>query len=115
MINLHRPRGMLVETKRNPLCYIGEIGPTMPVNREVPNLGPRISIVDHEGNLLSRFGAAHAGYDRPDQFVAPHKMAVDSHGDIYVGEVSYTAWSQIYPGKNIPTGLRTLRKLVRVR
>ena len=106
---------MLVETKRNPLCYIGEIGPTMPVNREVSNLGPRISIVDHEGNLLSRFGAAHAGYYRPDQFVAPHKMAVDSHGDIYVGEVSYTAWSQIYPGKNIPTGLRTLRKLVRVR
>ena len=41
-------------------------------------------------------------------------MAVDSHGDIYVGEVSYTAWSQIYPNKDIPKGLRTLRKLVRV-
>jgi hypothetical protein len=86
----------------------------MPVNREVPNIGPRISIVDHEGKLLSRFGAAHAGYDRPDQFVAPHGMAVDSHGDIYVGEVSFTAWSQIYPNKEIPKGLRTLRKLVRV-
>jgi NHL repeat len=113
--NLHRPCGMVMETKRNPLCYIGEIGPTMPVNREVPNIGPRISIVDHEGNVLSRFGAAHAGYDRPDQFVAPHGMAVDSRDDIYVGEVSYTAWSQIYPGKDIPKGLRTLRKLVRVR
>ncbi len=113
--NLHRPCGMYMEPKRNPLCYIGEIGPTMPVNREVPNLGPRISIVDHEGKLLSRFGAAHAGYDRPDQFVAPHGMAVDSRGDIYVGEVSYTAWPQIYPGKDIPNGLRTLRKLVRVR
>jgi len=113
--NLHRPCGMVMEAKRQPLCYIGEIGPTMPVNREVPNIGPRISIVDHEGKLLSRFGAAHAGYDRPDQFVAPHGMAVDSHGDIYVGEVSYTAWSQIYPNKEIPKGLRTLRKLVRVR
>ena len=113
--NLHRPCGMYMEPKRNPLCYIGEIGPTMPVNREVPNLGPRISIVDHEGKLLSRFGAAHAGYDRPEQFVAPHGMAVDSRGDIYVGEVSYTAWPQIYPGKDIPNGLRTLRKLVRVR
>ena len=113
--NLHRPCGMFMEPKRNPLCYIGEIGPTMPVNREVPNLGPRISIVDHEGKLLSRFGAAHAGYDRADQFVAPHGMAVDSHGDIYVGEVSYTAWPQIYPGKDIPKGLRTLRKLVRMR
>ena len=113
--NLHRPCGMYMEPNSNPLCYIGEIGPTMPVNREVPNLGPRISIVDHEGKLLSRFGAAHAGYDRPDQFVAPHGMAVDSHGDIYVGEVSYTAWPQIYPEKDIPKGLRTLRKLVRVR
>jgi hypothetical protein len=112
--NLHRPCGMVMEAKRQPLCYIGEIGPTMPVNREVPNIGPRISIVDHEGKLLSRFGAAHAGYDRPDQFVAPHGMAVDSHGDIYVGEVSFTAWSQIYPNKEIPKGLRTLRKLVRV-
>jgi len=113
--NLHRPCGMVMETKRQPLCYIGEIGPTMPVNREVPNIGPRISIVDHEGKLLSRFGAAHAGYDQPDQFVAPHGMAVDSHGDIYIGEVSYAAWSQIYPNKEIPKGLRTLRKLVRTR
>ena len=113
--NLHRPCGMVMETKRNPLCYIGEIGPTMPVNREVPNLGPRISIVDNEGQLVARFGAAHAGYDRPDQFVAPHGMAVDSHGDIYVGEVSFTAWPQIYPNKEVPKGLRTLRKLVRLR
>ena len=27
-------------------------------------------------------------------------------------EVSFTAWSQIYPNKEIPKGLRTLRKLV---
>jgi DNA-binding beta-propeller fold protein YncE len=113
--NLHRPCGMVMEVKKKPLCYIGEIGPTMPVNREVPNLGPRISIVDREGNLVSRFGAAHAGYDRPDEFVAPHGMAVDSHGDIYVGEVSYTAWSQIYPDRAVPPGLRTLRKLVHMR
>ncbi|HVY06458.1 MAG TPA: peptidyl-alpha-hydroxyglycine alpha-amidating lyase family protein [Burkholderiales bacterium] len=112
--NLHRPCGMVMEAKKNPLCYIGEIGPTMPVNRQVPNLGPRISIMDHAGKLLSRFGAEHAGYDRPDQFVAPHGMAVDSHGDIYVGEVSFTAWSQIYPDRQPPKGLNTLRKLVRV-
>ena len=31
--NLHRPCGMVMETKRNPLCYIGEIGPTMPQGR----------------------------------------------------------------------------------
>ncbi len=112
--NLHRPCGMVMEAKRQPLCYIGEIGPTLPINRDAPNLGPRISIVDHEGRLLSRFGAAHAGYECPDQFIAPHGMAVDSRGDIYVGEVSYTTWPFVYPGKDVPQHLRTLRKLVRV-
>ncbi len=112
--NLHRPCGMFMEAKRQPVCYIGEIGPMMPINRDVPNIGPRISIVDHEGKLLARFGAERAGYERPDQFVAPHGMAVDSRGDIYVGEVSFAAWSQIFPDRKMPAGLNTLRKLVRV-
>jgi NHL repeat len=112
--NLHRPCGMVMEAKRQPLCYIGEIGPTLPINRDTPNLGPRISIVDHEGKLLSRFGAAHAGIERPDEFIAPHGMAVDSRGDIYVGEVSYTTWPYVYPDRDVPAHLRTLRKLVRV-
>jgi len=111
--NLHRPCGLYVEPRRHPVCYIGEIGPTMPVNREVPNLGPRVSIVTHEGKLLARLGDVRAG-QRPDQFIAPHGMALDSRGDIYVGEVSYTAWSQVYPDTPIPRGLRSLRKLVRV-
>ncbi|HTT38000.1 MAG TPA: peptidyl-alpha-hydroxyglycine alpha-amidating lyase family protein [Burkholderiales bacterium] len=111
--NLHRPCGLYVEPRRHPVCYIGEIGPTMPVNRHVPNLGPRVSIVTHEGKLLARLGDVRAG-QRPDQFIAPHGMALDSRGDIYVGEVSYTAWSQVYPDTPIPRGLRSLRKLVRV-
>ena len=41
--NLHRPCGLYMEPRRHPICYIGELGPTMPVNRDVPNLGPRIS------------------------------------------------------------------------
>jgi DNA-binding beta-propeller fold protein YncE len=112
--NLHRPCGMFMEAKRQPVCYIGEIGPMMPINRDVPNIGPRISIVDHEGKLLARFGAERAGYERPDQFVAPHGMAVDSRGDIYVGEVSFASWSAIFPDRQMPAGLNTLRKLVRV-
>ena len=112
--NLHRPCGMFMESKRQPLCYIGEIGPTLPINRDIPNLGPRISIVDHEGNLLCRFGAEKAGTERADQFVAPHGMAVDSRGDLYVGEVSYASWTQVFPDREMPKGLNTLRKLVRV-
>jgi len=111
--NMHRPCGLCAETTRHPLFYVGEIGPTMPVNRDVPNLGPRISILDHEGKLVGRLGDVRAGL-RLDQFIAPHGLAVDSRGDMYVGEVSYTAWSQVYPGQPTPPGLRSLRKLVRV-
>ena len=111
--NMHRPCGLCGEPGRHGLFYIGEIGPTMPVNREVPNLGPRVSIVDHQGKLLGRLGDVRAGL-RLDQFIAPHGMAVDSRGDLYVGEVSYTAWPQLYPNAAPPKGLRSLRKLVRM-
>ena len=46
-------------------------------------------------------------------FLAPHGLAADSRGDLYVGEVANTAWPLIYPGSPRPAGLRVLRKLVR--
>jgi hypothetical protein len=42
--------------------------------------------------------------------MAPHGLCVDSHGDIYVGEVSWTQWPQRFPDKPIPENLRSLRK-----
>jgi len=110
--NLHRPCGLWMEGGKDPLCYVGELGPGVPISRNIPNLGPRLSIVDHKGKVLARLGAQEAGLNE-DQFIAPHGLCVDRHGDIYVGEVSYTAWSQLFDGP-IPTGLRSLRKLVRV-
>lgn len=111
--NLHRPCALCAEASRNGLFFIGELGPTMPVNRDVPNLGPRITVVTHEGKLVSRLGTLPAG-TQLDQFVAPHGLALDSRGDLYVGEVSYTAWSQVWPDTPTPQGLRSLRKLVRM-
>ena len=110
--NLHRPCGLYMPSGKQPLCYIGELGPDKPVNRNVPNLGPRLSIVNHEGTILARLGALHAGLD-PGQFIAPHGIAVDSRGDIYVGEVSWTAWPQINPDEPRPAGLRSLQKLIK--
>jgi hypothetical protein len=51
----------------------------------------------------------------PGQFSAPRGIAVDRHGDIYVGEVSWTAWQNYTnPGEPVPATLRSLQKLVRV-
>ena len=48
--NLHRPCGMYMDYAHHPVCYIGELGPVQSVNRDVGNLGPRVSIVDNKGN-----------------------------------------------------------------
>ena len=52
--NLHRPSGMYMPPGKCPICYVGEIGPYFEFNRGAPNLGPRISILDHQGRLLGR-------------------------------------------------------------
>lgn len=51
----------------------------------IAELGSRVSILDLEGNLLGRWGGerSHA----PGVFWAPHGIAVDSQGDLYVAEV----------------------------
>ena len=51
----------------------------------VPELQHRFSIVDGDGTLLARWGGESS--HEAGQFVAPHGVAVDSYGDIYVGEV----------------------------
>ena len=45
------------------------------------------------------------------QFVSPHGLAVDSRGDIYVGEVRYTNWGRRVraKGEQIPPGLRACK------
>ena len=64
---------------------------------------------DLSGRQLARIGDAHAGIG-PGQYTAPHGIAVDSRGDIYVGEVSYTAWVRRH---GLDREVRSFRKLVR--
>lgn len=107
--HLHRPCGLYISDE--PLVYIGQLGPALPVNRDYPNLGARISIHDLEGNLVAWLGDERPGLG-PGQFLAPHGIAVDSRGDIYVGEVS---WSDYGRHQDPPREVRSLRKLVRIR
>ncbi len=56
-----------------------------PMRHDLPG---HVSVLDPNGNVLLRWISA----DRcaPGNFVAPHTLCVDSHGDLYVGEVTYT-------------------------
>ena len=87
----------------------------MRVNQHAPNLGPRLSIVDKQGKLISRLGGKDGPGLETGKFLSPHGLAVDSRGDIYVGEVSYTNWPSSHPDVPRPAHLRSLQKLERVR
>ena len=60
------------------------------------------------GNVLARLGRESYG-DEPGRFYSPHSLAVDSKGDIYVAEVS---WSEYGSKLDPPRELRSLQKLI---
>ena len=106
--NLHRPCGLYADA-RNDVFYVGELPTHLPVNQEVPNIGARVSILSIKGELIARVGGRFAG-EKPGEFVAPHGVAVDSRGDFYVAEVSFTAVGQ---HETPPRELRSLQKFAR--
>ncbi|HIE28556.1 TPA: hypothetical protein EYP66_14845 [Candidatus Poribacteria bacterium] len=105
--NLHRPCGLHIE---DDLVYIGQLPTHLAVNADYPNLGACVSIHDMTSHRLAKLGDVRLG-EKPGQFTAPHGLAVDSHGDIYVGEVSWSAY-----GRNLepPRTARCFRKLVKI-
>lgn len=86
--HIHHP--MSVTTDKEDNIYVGEMGPP-PVQEGVKNLGNCVSILNPEGKLIERLGDELPG-SNDNQFVAPHGIAVDSKGSIYVAEVAWTFW-----------------------
>jgi DNA-binding beta-propeller fold protein YncE len=109
---LHRPNGMCLGHGTNPLCYIGEGGPSGEINRNWPNIGPRVSIhttKNHE--VMARLGKTPGGMFAGG-FTSPHGIAVDSKGSIYVGELSGRSWSRFADGE-APKKRRVIHKLAK--
>ena len=72
--------------------------------------GGRVSVFDPSGKLLVRWGGGRDPMD-PGDFFAPHDIAIDSRGDVYVAEVTFSA------GGNrgvVPADCPSLRKFSRV-
>jgi hypothetical protein len=72
----------------------------------------RVSVYDEDGRLLSRLEEIGGNPCASGSFCAPHSLAVDSHGDLYVGEVTYTF--AISRG-NAPEDCHMFQKLARAR
>ena len=100
--NIHRPDSMVLWGEH---IYVGELNGMGGVD-DAPGLGHGVSIFDLKGNLVSQFGDVNEG-EGPGQFIAPHGIAVDAQGSIYVAEASYTIRGQhMTPAKE----LRSLSK-----
>jgi DNA-binding beta-propeller fold protein YncE len=72
----------------------------------VSELCKRVSVFTLDGELLTRWGNEQHAIDDP-LFYAPHTVATDSNGDLYVGEVAVTY-------ENTDRRERTIQKFERV-
>ena len=116
-----RPCGMYIDTRGSQMCYVGELSTAWWCQNikelwdicNQPGCGPRISLYSLDGKIQASL-LDNAQGDDPNQMIAPHGIAVDANGDIYVGEVSVTAglW---FPRKDPSKQLRTVLKLARVK
>jgi len=88
--DLNRPTDLFIDAEET--VYISE-------------LSRRVSIFTIDGKLLARWGN-EGQVKETDLFIAPHAIAVDSQGDLYVGEVSGTH-------DGIDRGSKTVQKFAR--
>jgi DNA-binding beta-propeller fold protein YncE len=107
--NLHRPCGLFCDRANGGLLYVGELGTGLEVNAAVPNLGPRVSILTLKGDRVGRIGGPFPG-EQPGEFIAPHGCVLDSRGDLYVAEVS---WTNTGRKLDPPREIRSLQKFAR--
>ncbi|MCH7802020.1 MAG: hypothetical protein IIC24_10840 [Chloroflexi bacterium] len=108
-VNLSRAAAIYIDQRGDPLVYVGEYFGGIATNRMGTKLGPRITIFDTKGNIQAQLGDQPYG-DEEGRFYSPHGISVDSHGDIYVAEVS---WSDYGSRMDPPRELRSMQKLVK--
>ena len=114
--NLHRPCGLFTAAAANAGLHVGEWALTCGQS-DVPNLGPRVTIVDGKGKVIVRLGGENGPGLETGKFLAPHGIALDSRGDIYLGEVGVTDWKTSFPDTPMPPEVgvsRCLQKLEKI-
>ncbi len=106
--NIHRPDGIALDNEGH--LFIGELC-AMDGLEDCPGLGHRVTIYDLNGKRLDIIGDPEEG-EGPGQFYAPHGVAVDSQGNLFVADVAYTMRGS---RMNPPRHPRSFQKLARVR
>ena len=105
--NIHRPCGLTIGPDGS--IYIGELN-GVGLMEDADGIGHRLTVLSPQGELLAQVGDPHEG-EEPGQFIAPHGVAVDSKGDVYVAEASYTIRGRLL---DPPREMKSINKLRRV-
>ena len=111
--NMHRPSGLAITADSSPDFIVGELASYLEVNKDFPNLGPFVSFFDRQGSMLSRLDKGIGPGVYPGQFISPHSIALDSLGDLYIGDVAETDWKAVMGKELMPDNLRRFQKLRR--
>jgi len=96
------------------LMYVSELGWRAgqrsfrhgPIERDLPS---RVSVLDTNGAVVTRIGGPDAC--APGSFCAPHGLATDSNGDLYVAEV---VWTIAGKAGLVSPDCHTIQKLERI-
>jgi DNA-binding beta-propeller fold protein YncE len=113
--DVQRPCDLAID--RNGLVYVAELwrprGKKSFVHGVAAEDQPgRVSVLDPRGRPLARWGASSGPRHAPGNFIAPHAIALDSRGDVYVAEVTYSFG--IRPGWVSPEhGAHQIQKFIR--
>ena len=111
-VNLSRAAAICINNRSGgDLIYIGEYFCGIATNDIGTDLGPRVTVMNTDGKVLARVGRESYGSQK-GRFYSPHGVAVDSRGDVYVAEVS---WSDYGSKLDPPQELRSMQKLVRLK
>ncbi|MDZ4165137.1 MAG: peptidyl-alpha-hydroxyglycine alpha-amidating lyase family protein [Smithellaceae bacterium] len=89
----HLQRPTDISFGKNGMVYVSElwwrVGQTSFTNGRIRHdLPGGVRVLDLSGNVLLHWCSADR--EAPGNFVAPHTLCVDSRGDLYVGEVTWT-------------------------
>jgi DNA-binding beta-propeller fold protein YncE len=109
---LRRPNNLTVDPRG--IVFVAELGDFSGRYGEGPPMpdepyGSRVAVLDPAGHIVERIGTEAPC--APGSFYAAHGIAVDSHGDLYVAEVTWSAGA--WEGK-VPLDCHTFQKLARV-
>ena len=107
-----RPTNVYIDADDH--VFVAEVGNQVglfPWMTPVPNgTGARLTVMDIDGHVLTRWGGGHDPYS-PADFYASHDIWVDSRNSIYIGEVTWAAGG--HRGE-VTAACPRLRKYVRV-